>query len=67
MRAGTYLISSTVSRWVWAKQIPTFEEFMELEKKDKAMSDHEMYLQVLALNKAMGGTVVEKGGEEADG
>lgn len=66
VRAAAYMIGANTSRWVWAKQIPSFEEYMAVKKKDEAMSDTAMFAAVKALNARMGGIVIEdkEGGED---
>lgn len=64
LRAGAYLIASHTSRWVWQKRIPTFDEFMNTEKKNEGMTDLAMFAKVKSLNAAFGGAVIGKEGGE---
>lgn len=50
-----------ISRWVWAKRIDLDGILTKLDRptKQQPMSDKELWEQVVAMNKALGGDVIE--------
>lgn len=62
-----YLTAAWISRWVWAKKVPKFEEIMSKAKSKaskKVMTDDQMLAQVEILNKVFGGTIVKNENEK---
>lgn len=51
-----YLTAAWVSRWVWQKRIPKFEDI--IRKRNKKMTSEQMFQQVKVLNAILGGNVV---------
>ena len=51
-----YLTAAWVSRWVWQKRIPKFEDI--IRKRNKKMTPEQMFQQVKVLNAILGGNVV---------
>lgn len=56
MMRMAYLQSVWISRFVWMKKVPAYEE---LNKKEKEMTPEEMLEQIKQFNLAFGGTEVK--------
>lgn len=55
LAAQNYRLAAIVRAAIWAKHMPPYETFAPKKKRQKAMTDDEMYQSVLALNTALGG------------
>lgn len=49
-----------VSRWVWAKKLPSLEDMLNKKQSNKEMSDDQMMKMAMALNKMFGGDIVSE-------
>lgn len=52
-----YLTAAWVSRWVWQKRIPKFEDIIKKSHRNK-MTPEQMFQQVKILNVIFGGEVI---------
>lgn len=50
-----------ISRWVWAKKLPSLESMLNKKESNKDMTDDQMMKMCMALNKLFGGEVREDG------
>lgn len=49
-----------ISRWVWAKKLPSLEDMLNKKQSNNKMSDNQMEKMAMALNKLFGGEVVNE-------
>lgn len=52
-QAELYMLAAMISRFVWAKQLPKFEQMFG---DNQPVSDEELYAYVQNLNRQLGGT-----------
>ena len=48
-----------ISRWVWAKKLPSLENILNKKQSEKDMTDDQMMKMAMALNRLFGGDVIE--------
>ena len=48
-----------ISRWVWAKKLPSLENILNKKQPEKDMTDDQMMKMAMALNRLFGGDVIE--------